>query len=105
MKKDNFKTDVIFRMFPKKEKTPEACVALFPGNTGTNDAYGTCDSYLHVGQHGEASVAIARWTRLAAPEEYAPLFRELTNIGYDLRIVKKFTRKHLQSRINQVKRI
>lgn len=99
--KDNFKTDVIFRTF----KSGGDIVALFPGNAGDNRPYHTCDSYLHVGQHGIASVDLVRITRLSTPEEYAPLFRELTNIGYDLRTVKKFTHKHLQSRIKQVKRI
>lgn len=37
-------------------------------------------SYMHVGQHGEASRSIGSNLKLATPEEYAPLLRELQSI-------------------------
>ena len=47
-------------------------------------------SYEHVGQHGNASYPQPQ-TEPATPEEYMPLWKELTErVGYsDLRIVKR----------------
>lgn len=84
MKKDVEKTDVIFR----KEKDG-TIIAIFPHNVW--DLNGNVGCYAHLGQHGGASY---NWciekTKLAKPEEYMDLFRELTQYyGYNLRILKK----------------
>jgi hypothetical protein len=80
-------TPVIFRKF----KDNNSIVALFPTLPGTRDPY-TCDSYMHIGQHGTASPDIIYTTSLATLEEYGDLLSELKSIGYDdLIIRKKFT--------------
>lgn len=78
-------TKVIFRKFKDGE-----VIALFPEEPGTNDC-NTCDSYMHVGQHGAASVFLVRGTLPAFFDEYLPLLRELENqVGYNLEVVKVF---------------
>lgn len=71
---------VIFRVFRDGE-----VLALFPEILSNRS--GDVTSYMHVGQHGGADyshcVAI---TALATPEQYGPLARELSSIGYDLEI-------------------
>lgn len=98
MKQDKERTDVIFRKFKNKRKE---VVAVFPGLIGSNDP-GTCMAYVHVGQHFIVSIAITSYTKLATPEEYKDLKNELEKgIGYNLRIVKKFTNKHARERREQ----
>jgi hypothetical protein len=98
MTQDIETTDVIFRIFPEGD-----VIALFPGIAGTNDVRGDCSSYMHVGQHSAASVFLASDTKPATPAQYAPLARELTGLGYKLRVVAKFTPKHYTQRAAQVR--
>jgi len=72
------KTQVIFRKWPKSEGGD--VLAIFYNNPGTN-AY-DCDCYEHIGQHGAASLDIIYRTKLAKPEEYASLKRELESAPY-----------------------
>ena len=54
-------------------------IALFPCEP--SDVAGLkVESYMHVGQHSEASRNLGQNLRLASPEEYAPLLRELRAI-------------------------
>lgn len=62
---------IVFRKF----KTGEI-IALFCG-TAKYCNPGMVESYMHLGQHGEATADLGRTLRLATPEEYAPLKREL----------------------------
>ena len=96
MQQDQHKTKVIFR------KWLSGIIALFPELPGTNDPY-TCDSYMHVGQHSNASVDLMGITIPAKPEEYADLLHELESIGYNVQVAYKFTRKDLQKRIKATK--
>ena len=83
-------TPVLFRVWPKSEGG--GVLALFPTHPGTHEAH-TCDSYEHVGQHGAADLAgMIRRTRPATPAQYGPLKRELTRIGYKLRVVHRVTK-------------
>lgn len=76
-------TPVIFRVWPKSEGG--GVIALFPTHPGTNESY-TCSSYEHVGQHGSADChGLIRRTRLAKPQEYASLKRELEGAPYHYR--------------------
>jgi|694.fasta_scaffold30353_9 hypothetical protein len=76
------KTKVVFR------KSKDEVLALFPEIPATVTGH-DCMCYAHVGQHGSASPYIHRHGyRLATPEEYAPLKRELEAIGYDLHVVQ-----------------
>lgn len=47
-------------------------------------------SYMHIGQHGDADYqGVVSSTKLAKPEEYADLKKELESIGYDLLVRQK----------------
>lgn len=75
------KTKVIFRAFHARGGE---VIALFPEIPA--DMRGNVQSYMHTGQHGAASPDLARVTRAATLEEYAPLAAELARIGYVLDI-------------------
>jgi len=97
-------TKVIFRKFKSGDFKGDI-IALFPEIAATLPGY-TCQSYLHVGQHGSAGpMLIVNCTKPATPEEYADLQKELTEqIGYTLRTVKRFTYSDQQKRQDQCKR-
>ena len=83
MKKDDFKTDVIFRI--EKDKS---ILAVFPYDI--SDEKGNCTCYAHLGQHSGMSWLYLRDTKPAKDKkEYTDLFRELTSIGYNLNVIKK----------------
>lgn len=81
-------THVVFRVWPNACGT---VLALFP--YVDFDVVGHCTSYEHVGQHGAADYAgcISR-TRPAKPAEYVDLKRELTKIGYRLKVIQRASR-------------
>lgn len=83
------KTKVIFRKWPAGKGGD--LIALFPTLAGTVGDPWTCESYQTIGQHGAASVRLTRDTLPAEPQEYRQLAQELSRIGYDLEIVKRFT--------------
>lgn len=101
MTKDKHKTKVIFRKFKKGGDI----IALFPETPGTNKWHADCGSYMHIGQHGAASIDLASITRKAEPHEIEPLKRELEGIGYNLKIVTRFTPQDLTARKRAVERI
>lgn len=78
------KTKVIFRKFKNGE-----IIALFPE---LKEGRGLILSYMHIGQHGAASPEIVRDTKPATSEQFAPLYNELTGIGYLLDVRKRLTR-------------
>lgn len=82
----NPKTKVHLRTF---RKTGEV-IALFPEIPATRTG-DTCESYMHVGQHGGAYPGPIQGTRPATPEESAPLAAELERIGYNLAPVSRIT--------------
>ena len=86
------KTKVIFKIIEGE------VIALFPELAGDMNPHKTCLSYQHVGEHDCASVELAS-LKAATPIQYASLKVELEQRGYDLEIVKKFSRKMLQARI------
>jgi len=72
-------TIVVFRRW---RKAPYGVIALFPENEA--DGGGGCLSYEHIGQHCGADYQyVIGATVAAAPEVYAPLLKELQQIGYD----------------------
>jgi hypothetical protein len=78
-------TDIIFRKFKEGD-----VIAIFPYFNGTYDP-ATCQSYMRVGQHGhcEPSYVVDK-TKLATPEEYEPLLKELRDVvGYTNITVRK----------------
>ena len=90
---DNEKTKVIFRAWIYGNEI----IALFPEIAGDTTGY-NCQSYMHVGQHGAASPNIIQDTRPARPDEYKKLYEELTEIGYNLKIIKRFRYSYQQKR-------
>ena len=78
-------TEVIFRKFQGE------IVALFPYEI--EDRSGHIMSYAHIGQHSGADLGIIYLSKPASEVEYFDLFIELTNIGYNLKIVKKVNYK------------
>ena len=79
------KTKVIFRQWKNGD-----IIALFPEVACDILGY-NCQSYMQVGQHGAASPDLVVDTKPVKNEDYTNLFNELTVLGYDLKIVKKFT--------------
>lgn len=83
-------TPVVFRKWKKGD-----IIALLPeySNGYNNRPYfrDTVMSYEHVGQHGEASYSgVISRTKLATPDEYADLLKELGQIGYEnIRVYKR----------------
>ena len=75
------KVKVIFR----KNKYNDV-IAFFP-EARVN--YGNIMSYMHIGQHGEASLEFYLTTRKANENEYADLFAELRGIYDDCQLVAK----------------
>lgn len=76
-------TKIVFR----KWKEDGSIIALFPDLNYSNGYanFGNIMSYMHVGQHGEASESLLRErSRLvsATKEESADLLAELKRIGY-----------------------
>lgn len=86
-------TEIIFRKFNNGE-----VIALMPELANNHDSLNYCDSYMHIGQHGAASVDLVNSTRLASEAEYTPLLRELKSIGYEVKIIKRMRVKHLADR-------
>jgi hypothetical protein len=78
MKKDSFKTVVIFRQFKGE------IIALFPYIKENN---GLCMSYMHIGQHSAASYSGVMSDSIPVnSKEYDYLLKELKSIGYNLKI-------------------
>ena len=92
------KTKTIFRIFKDG-----SVIALFPQIAARIDGY-HCQSYLHAGQHGAASVdAVVSVTCLAKPKEYRSLLKELKQLGYNPQIAKRCTRYDWTIREQQYK--
>lgn len=79
---------VQFRAFPPDDGGDVDVIAFFLDSRGECNS-GMVMSYMHVGQHSEASTRFAVSLRLATPEEYAPLLAELRAIydGADCQLV------------------
>ena len=96
MKKDKYKTDVVFRVLTIGDITE--VTAFFPHNVETMEGHVGC--YTHCGQHGAADYRYCvSKSRLATKAEYADLKKELeTGFGYNFNIIKKQNReKYLKS--------
>ena len=94
---DDIETLVIFRIYKPSFKCDKECkapeiLALFPEIIG--DYRGNCECYQHVGQHGSADYyyVVHTMTTWAKPEEYADLKHELEQIGYKLKVRRKWMR-------------
>lgn len=91
MKKDNYKTDVIFRVLKIQGITE--ITAFLPHDVDTFEGHVIC--YAHNGQHGAANYhyCVSK-SRLATPKEYKELKKEMEcHYGYNFNIIKKQNRK------------
>ena len=99
MKKDDYKTEVIFRQF----KDDKSIIALFPYEIETY--CGLVNSYMHIGQHGAADIDIIHSTKpvnFELSEDAWDLYLELTNdVGYDLIIRKKILYRKFSSKLTE----
>lgn len=87
MEQDKHITEVIFRKYCNGQ-----VFALFPYIPVLR--FGTCNAYMHVGQHGTAHLDIIKNTKAATELEYHDLYSELINqVGYKLRIIKRMNWK------------
>lgn len=83
-------TRVIFKM------SGDECIAFLldcPANPGM------VLSYMHIGQHGEASIDFFKDCRLATDDEFSNLRQELESLGYRLYLRERWNgnRKNLRS--------
>jgi hypothetical protein len=89
MKKDNFKTPVIFLMEQTDEENKQV-FAYFPKMYHNKELYKTTfTSYAHIGQHSACHLDYAKECTEATESEYKELFNELESIGYNLQILTK----------------
>lgn len=83
--------DVIFKKFKDN-----GVIAIFPYDV-YNSSYDVT-SYMHIGQHGACDLSIIRELKTATKDEYFNLKKELENIGYKLKVIKRINyKKYLQS--------
>ena len=79
--------DVIFRV-DKSRDFSGTVFALFPHECDNHN--GNVTSYQHVGQHSSANYKhCLELSKVATPEQYADLKKELESIGYKVNVVKK----------------
>ena len=80
-------------------------IALFPEIPA--DIFGDfCEAYEHVGQHGAADYSIViQATTPVEPEEADDLAEELTQIGYNLRPIKRASWKHHEKRRDEAREV
>jgi hypothetical protein len=91
MKQDDYTTEVQFRKFKDGE-----IIAVFPYEIA--DFKGNVMSYQHIGQHGGAAWHINQFTQPAKQSEYHELYKELENLGYNLKVIKRRSHaKYLKS--------
>jgi hypothetical protein len=82
MKRDDFKTQVIFRQFPEGD-----LIAIFPNEVA--DPHNNVMSYQRIGQHGAASPELIEDLDRVTPKQYAALKSELESIGYNLEVINE----------------
>ena len=80
MIKDEHTTKMAFRKFNDGD-----VIALFIDEP---EGGSTCQSYMHVGQHGPASESLFDELQPASEQEYTALKEELTGMGYLIEVVE-----------------
>lgn len=87
MEKDDYITDVIFRVDTTKD-WKGTVYAMLPHEC--SDHKGNVTSYQHVGQHSGADYNhCIRTSRLATEAEYKDLKKEMEGQGYNFKVIKK----------------
>ena len=92
-------TVVVFRKWKDGD-----VIALFP-EVPADRAGILCLSYERVGQHGGADYqGVVHETKPATEAEYQALAEELKRAGYNLRPVKRASRKHYETLLAEARR-
>lgn len=76
-----FSTSVVFK------KTPDSYPEVIAFLLDCPAHFGQVLSYMHVGQHSDASLAYMKECTKATPDEYADLKKELEHIGYKITMI------------------
>lgn len=102
METDTEKTKVIFRQW----KIGCAIIAYFP-EIASDNIGDFCQSYMHYGQHSSANPETVADTKPANLNDGAVkrLIKELTELGYNLEIIKRFRYAHQLTRMEKVKEV
>lgn len=82
MKKDNFKTNVLFKILENQEYQNGEVIAVFVDQK--ESGFKNYVSYMHIGQHSAANIEFINSCRIAEEGEYNDLLQELENIGYNV---------------------
>jgi hypothetical protein len=92
---------VVFRRWQNRSGD---VIALFPEVPA--DIHGRyCQSYMQIGQHGGADYnGVIRHTVPVGPRQYAELAEELRRIGYNLRPIRRTSRRHHDKRRETARR-
>ena len=80
------KVKVVFRKAKNPYTKEFEIIAFFPEGDAN---YGNILSYMHIGQHGEASLEFYHSTKKATEAEYKPLLEELKSIYDDYELIVK----------------
>lgn len=72
---------VLIMWTPDRRKKDRDLIAFLPDEPANP---GNVMSYMHIGQHGEASLEYMRECTIATEAESEPLRQELIEIGYEL---------------------
>lgn len=83
------KDRVIFKLIPDDPQKGQV-IAFLPDSLAET---GFIWSYMHVGQHSEASLSFYHACKPARPEQYQELLAELISIGYDPVIKQRITHR------------
>ncbi len=98
MKKDDFKTDVVFR----KYRVSGEIIALMPHDVV--DFGGNVNSYMQVGQHGGADyIGVIAKTIPAKDTECADLKKEMEELGYDINPIKRINQEKYISSFMEIR--
>lgn len=89
MKQDTQPTEVQFRLFRGEVTAVFPYIVESPNNV-------MC--YVHLGQHSVCNWNINAVSKSATPDQYSDLYKELEQIGYKLKVIKRRNHaKYLQA--------
>jgi hypothetical protein len=90
IKKDRYKTHVLFLIEEPEGDLPTSVFAFFPAEKYNSEPnLFTC--YAHIGQHSACHLAYANECKQANYNEYQDLLKELIGLGYNLNVLNSQT--------------
>ena len=100
--KDTSVSEILFR----KAKDGEI-VAIMPYEivmTG-GPSLGYMWSYEHCGQHSQCHPSFVKETKPATPAEYSDLKKELEDIGYNVKVIKRINQKKYLKKVAELRKM